>query len=193
MQLSDRSILRLSLRPQSYRPGWTQPLVTPFERRRLQPGSYDCTLGPVLLLPHVQGGRIDLREPRVREDTVIDIRQTVSHEYVLRPGGFILASTQQRFCLPDRVQGRFDGRSSLGRDGLLVHITAAVFDVGFEGVAVVELKNVSETDSWVLYEHMPIGQMTFTWLDGVPRQLYGRKNHYQHQSTTLPGHTKVFA
>ena len=91
---------------------------------------------------------------------------------LVRPGEFILANTKEWFSIPDYLVGEVTGRSSIGRMGLTVHQTAGLFDPGFEGEGVLEIKNVSDV-CIELQPGMRIAQIKFTRLEGSSNQPYG--------------------
>lgn len=140
--------------------------IEPFNHDHLQPASYDMTLGAELLLdgafPH-----------------------TIDGEYVMAPGQFLLATTIEEVRLNARFAGRVEGKSSLGRKGLLVHVTAGFIDPGFRGRITLELKNLSESPI-VLKVGQKIAQMTWIYMDRVTLRPYGHaelNSKYQDQTT----------
>jgi len=105
--------------------------------------------------------------------------------FILQPNDFALALTREDFQLPNDLMGRLDGRSSLGRLGLVVHSTAARFDPGWSGKAVMELGNLGVMPV-ILYEGMRICALTFETLSSPAREAYGTstKRKYSKQSET---------
>lgn len=101
----------------------------------------------------------------------------------LNPGDFALASTYQKITTPRNLVARFEGKSSLGRLGLLTHITAGFIDPGFEGYITLELKNVMPYQ-WIIWPGMKIGQICFEELTESVEHPYGYSgygSHYQNQ------------
>ena len=192
MQLSAQSIrARCIFRSDDFRSGFS--MIFPYHEQFLQSASYDLHLGGNVVIPHATGKPIDLREPRTlrSEDESIDLSaNTVLQTCVaLRPGQRALGRTVEYVRIPTDLQARLDGKSSLGRDGLEVHKTAGVFDAGFIGHPVVELKNDGE-DPWILYQGMPIAQMSFFQLDSYSEKPYSRdRNHYQEQMEAVGNRT----
>lgn len=161
--------------------------ITPFDSARLQPASYDMTLDRHFRLFVVipDRGLIDLKREQ-------HLTAPVQYDYYdISPGQFILASSVERFKLPHNIQGRCDGKSSLGRLGLMVHVTAGNFDPGFEGTATLELFNANK---WTirLYPGMPIAQMVFQELDGESRRSYRGKYHKQGDDAPGPRESEYY-
>ncbi|HKJ56032.1 MAG TPA: dCTP deaminase [Nitriliruptoraceae bacterium] len=92
--------------------------------------------------------------------------------FILHPGEFVLGSTLESVALPDDLVARLEGKSSLGRLGLLIHSTAGFIDAGFEGHVTLELSNVA-TLPIAIHPGMKIGQFAFFELDGPAEHPYG--------------------
>ena len=111
----------------------------------------------------------------VKED-VTDLTELVEIEqdgvFLLHPGEFVLGSTAERIGLPDDLVGRIEGKSSLGRLGLLIHTTAGFVDAGFQGFITLELSNVASLPI-TLYPGMRIGQISFLQMTTVADKPYG--------------------
>ncbi len=108
--------------------------------------------------------------------------------FVLHPGEFVLASTLEVVTLPDDIAARLEGKSSLGRLGLLTHSTAGFIDPGFSGHVTLELSNVA-TLPILLWPGMKIGQLCFFRLSSAAQQPYGSKaagSRYQGQRGPTP-------
>jgi len=108
--------------------------------------------------------------------------------FVLHPGEFVLASTYEVITLPDDVAGRLEGKSSLGRLGLLTHSTAGFIDPGFSGHVTLELSNVA-TLPILLYPGMKIGQLCLFRLSSAAEFPYGSERYgsrYQGQRGPTP-------
>lgn len=153
----------------------------------------------------VQPVSIDLRlgdKLRVfRQDRypVIDVKQQMDNltdliiideinPFILHPDSFALGITEERVELPADLMGRLDGKSSLGRLGLLVHSTAGFIDPGFKGGIVLEFSNVSPLPI-TLYAGMPIAQISFYQLTSPVERPYGhgnRESKYQNQDGPTP-------
>jgi dCTP deaminase len=92
--------------------------------------------------------------------------------FVLHPGEFVLGQTLERVRLPDDLVARLEGKSSLGRLGLVIHSTAGFVDPGFEGNLTLELSNLA-TLPITIYHGMPIGQISFMRMDRAVEHAYG--------------------
>jgi dCTP deaminase len=92
--------------------------------------------------------------------------------FVLHPGEFVLGQTLERVRLPDDLVARLEGKSSLGRLGLVIHSTAGFVDPGFEGNLTLELSNLANLPI-TIYQGMPIGQISFMRMDGAVEHAYG--------------------
>jgi dCTP deaminase len=109
-----------------------------------------------------------------------------SHMQEIKPGEFYLVNTKERFSFPEFIAGRLTGRSSVGRMGLTIHQTAGLFDPGFEGEGVLEIKNVTDK-SIKLEPGTKVGQMVFEKLNGFVGEPYNsERNHYQGQEGAVP-------
>jgi dCTP deaminase len=106
----------------------------------------------------------------------------------LHPGEFVLGVTKERVALPNDLVGRLEGKSSLGRLGLLIHSTAGFVDPGFDGHLTLELSNVANLPITV-YPQMRIGQISFLRMTGPAEVPYGSselQSKYQHQRGPTP-------
>ena len=92
--------------------------------------------------------------------------------FILHPGEFVLGATFERLVVPDDLVARLEGKSSLGRLGLLIHSTAGYVDAGFEGQITLELSNVANLPI-TLYPHMKIGQVSFLRMTTPADNPYG--------------------
>lgn len=158
-------------------------LITPFDPRRVQPASYDVTLGPRILLPRAAADgkpqELDLRSMRPAELMYEGVIGAMG--YVLPPRGCALVSTVEAVACPADMICSVDGKSTLGRCFLAVHVTAGFVDPGFVGNVTLELVNHGPFD-FVLYPGMSIGQLRFTWLGVQAERPYGSPgldSHYQ--------------
>jgi dCTP deaminase len=108
--------------------------------------------------------------------------------FILHPGEFVLGQTLEKVTLPDDLVARLEGKSSLGRLGLLIHSTAGFVDSGFSGNLTLELSNVANLPITIYYG-MPIGQISFMRMDGPVESTYGSKemsSKYQGQDEPTP-------
>ena len=156
-------------------------LITPFRRDKVQPASVDLTLYDELLVPQKlgYGARMDLR----RHQPVDQMQRVRFTDYDLRPGAAVIGATAERLAVPTDLVARVEGKSSLGRLFLAVHITAGFIDPGFAGHVTLEIVNHGP---WtiVLHAGMDIAQVSFTQLTSPVLRAYGDTSlgsHYQHQ------------
>ncbi len=152
--------------------------IEPFDNDALQPASYDLTLDRHFLIPNINVDVIDMAD--VPKDHMGPL--TVGPQgIVVGPGAFMLASTRESVKIgPDHL-GRVEGKSSLGRLGLMVHITAGFIDPGFKGQITLEIHNVAPWDI-ILYPGQRIAQIAFSKMNSTPTKVYGAAgNHYQGQ------------
>ncbi len=158
--LSDKNILELQ---------GEMELIYPFHYNQLQPCSYDLRLG--CDLKTIRGKTINLNDG----------------DYTLKPNEFLLGSTFECISIPNTISAVVDGKSSLGRLGISVHITAGFIDAGFEGNVTLEIKNNSDKQ-FKLSKNMLIGQIIFFELKDECMRPYGDKrlnNHYQNSKGTI--------
>jgi len=113
--------------------------------------------------------------------------------FVLHPGEFVLGSTYEHVSLPDDIAARLEGKSSLGRLGLLTHSTAGFIDPGFQGHVTLELSNMA-TLPIKLWPGMKVGQLCFFQLSSPATHPYGSKeagSHYQGQRGPTPSRSHL--
>lgn len=156
--------------------------VAPYESALLQPASLDLRLDCFFEI--FNNHRHAVIDPR-RENMGLTETVTVDNgkPFVLHPGEFVLGSTYERVTLNDTIAGRVEGKSSLGRLGLLVHSTAGFIDPGFSGHITLELSNVNNLPIR-LWPGMAIGQLCIMPLCTPSLAPYGSTlygSHYQNQ------------
>jgi dCTP deaminase len=136
------------------------------EDERLDPVDHH-ELGELLLL----GLHVDVGVPGVPEHPEQPVDADVE-PFILHPGEFVLGSTLERLTLPDDLVARLEGKSSLGRLGLLIHSTAGFIDPGFDGHVTLELSNVANLPI-TIYPAMKIGQLSFVQMSEPAETPYG--------------------
>lgn len=142
-----------------------------FDPDKLQPCSYDLRLGPTLLVPKLTGVAVDPADPPLPLDSHLDYDLGFG-PYELEPGGFVLGATFESVTLSNHIAARIEGRSSLGRLGLLAHATAGFVDAGWDGVLTLELANVGLSPI-LLRAGMDIAQLAFFRLETPASAPYG--------------------
>ena len=156
--------------------------LDPFDVEMLQPSSIDVRLDRFFrVFNNTKYTHID---PSQQQDELTSLVETPEGEqFVLHPGEFVLGSTYEMVTLPDDLAGRLEGKSSLGRLGLLTHSTAGFIDPGFSGHITLELSNVANLPI-TLHPGMKIGQLCFFRLSSPAENPYGSAaygSHYQGQ------------
>jgi dCTP deaminase len=168
-------------------------VFSPFDSKRVQPASYDMTLGNNVLIFNEINVYYDLANRMYRDILTGEelspwkkIRFSKEKPFILKPNQFALGTTFETINVPLDVLGRFEGKSSLARVGLMVHITAGYIDPGFKGQITLEFKNISECDIEMI-PGIPIGQISIHTMDQKVSRGYGEYgNHYQNQKGTTP-------
>jgi dCTP deaminase len=165
----------------------TRISLEPFDPEMVQPSSVDVRIDRYFRVfenhkyPHI--------DPSVEQAELTRLVEPDGDEpFILHPGEFVLGSTYEVVSLPDDVSARLEGKSSLGRLGLLTHSTAGFIDAGFSGHVTLELSNVA-TLPIKLYPGMKIGQLCFFRLTSPAESPYGSGasgSRYQGQRGPTP-------
>jgi dCTP deaminase len=156
--------------------------IEPWDDTMVQPASVDLRLGPSFRVFHnFRVESIDLAEPptNLTEHVVIE----PDEPFVIHPGEFVLGRTEEYVELPDDIVARIEGKSSLGRLGLIVHATAGFVDPGFKGTLTLEITNLTRVPI-KLWSGKPIAQLSFMRLDRAAERPYGHPDlgsHYHGQ------------
>ena len=161
--------------------------IDPYDEGMIQPSSIDVRLDRWFRVfenhkyPHI--------DPSVEQPDLTRLIEPEGDEpFILHPGEFVLGSTFEVVTFPDDVAGRLEGKSSLGRLGLLTHSTAGFIDPGFSGHVTLELSNVA-TLPITLYPGMKIGQLCLFRLSSPTEHPYGSEKYgsrYQGQRGPTP-------
>jgi dCTP deaminase len=159
--------------------------IDPWDEGMVQPASLDLRLGDSFRVFHNHKiTAIDLRHPPGNLTEQIDVAG--DEPFVIHPGEFCLGRTLEHVELPDDIVARIEGKSSLGRLGLIVHATAGFCDPGWKGTLTLELNNLTRVPIR-LYPGLPIAQLSFMTLDAPALRPYGHESlgsHYQGQVET---------
>lgn len=162
-------------------------VIDPLDDANVQPSSVDLCLGSDFRV--FRNSRHAYIDPRIDQpDLMTQIIATEEEPFVLHPGEFALGTTFERIALPDDILGRLEGKSTLGRLGLMIHSTAGYVDPGWDGYLTLELSNVSNLPI-LLYPGMRIGQISFTQMTTPVDIPYGDPrlgSHYQGQVGATP-------
>jgi dCTP deaminase len=162
-------------------------LIEPFDESLVQPSSVDVRVDRKFRVFHnARHPYIDVRKPMDDLTELVEI--TDDEPFILHPGEFVLGQTLETITLPNDVVARLEGKSSLGRLGLLIHSTAGFVDPSWEGNLTLELSNVANLPI-TIYHGMPIGQISFMRMDGPVETPYGTGDagsKYQGQAEPTP-------
>jgi dCTP deaminase len=162
--------------------------IDPLDESCIQPSSVDLHLDRYfrVFLNHTSRV-IDVKDDQENLTELIKVEPD-AEPFILHPGEFVLGSTSERVKLPDDLVGRLEGKSSLGRLGLLIHSTAGFVDSGWDGHLTLELSNVANLPI-TLYPGMKIGQISFLMMTSPADNPYGSKavgSKYQGQRGPTP-------
>ncbi|MDQ6774832.1 MAG: dCTP deaminase [Actinomycetota bacterium] len=156
--------------------------IEPWDPGLVQPASVDLRLGDSFRVFHNhRASAIDLRRPP--ENLTEEVIVPEGESFVIHPGEFCLGRTLEFVELPDDIVARIEGKSSLGRLGLIVHATAGFCDPGWKGTLTLELNNLTRVPI-ILHPGLPIAQLSFMALDRPALRPYGSPDlgsHYQGQ------------
>jgi dCTP deaminase len=161
--------------------------MEPFDPAMVQPASIDVRLDRYFRVfenhryPHIDPAQ-------AQDDLTREVQAEGDEPFILHPGEFVLGSTYEEVSLPEDLAARVEGKSSLGRLGLLTHATAGFVDPGFSGHVTLELANVA-TLPIKLYPGMKIGQFCFFRMSSASEHPYGSEKYgsrYQGQRGPTP-------
>src|SRR5213592_3526318 len=179
MVLSDRTIARLLAEGRIE--------IDPYDDGLLQPSSVDVRVDRYFRVFH--NNRYPFIDVREEQEDLTELVEVDGDEpFILHPGEFVLGQTLERIRLPDDTVARLEGKSSLGRLGLLIHSTAGFVDPCWEGNLTLELSNVANLPITIYYG-LPIGQISFMRMDEPVENPYGARavgSKYQGQAEPTP-------
>ena len=162
-------------------------IIEPLDDTNIQPSSIDVRVGHLFrVFRNHTTGVIDVKLDL--EDLTELITVPEDGVFMLHPGEFVLGSTLERIGVPNDLVARIEGKSSLGRLGLLIHSTAGFIDAGFDGHITLELSNVASLPI-TIYPRMKIGQVSFVQMTTPADKPYGsgaRGSKYQGQRGPTP-------
>jgi dCTP deaminase len=145
--------------------------IDPLEASAVQPSSVDVRLDHrFLVFRNHTRGLIDVKQDL--SDLTEPVEASDEKPFILHPGEFVLGSTLERIALPNDLVARLEGKSSLGRLGLLIHSTAGFIDAGWDGQITLELSNVASLPI-TLYPGMRVGQVSFMKMTTEADNPYG--------------------
>ncbi len=178
MVLSDRTIRRL------IDEGRIE--IDPYDAALMQPASLDVRVDRLFRV--FRNSRYPYIDVKREMEELTELVAVEDEPFILHPGEFVLGSTLERVTLPDDLVARLEGKSSLGRLGLLIHSTAGFIDPGWDGHVTLELSNVANLPI-TIYHGMKIGQLSFVKLTEAAEHPYGSDglgSKYQGQKGPTP-------
>jgi dCTP deaminase len=147
-------------------------VIDPYDEACVQPSSIDVKISHLFRVFRNHTARvIDVKHDMTDLTELVEI--PADGVFMLHPGEFVLGSTVERIGVPDDLVARIDGKSSLGRLGLIIHSTAGFIDPGFDGHVTLELTNIA-TLPITLYPGMKVGQVSFMRMTTAADEPYGR-------------------
>ena len=162
-------------------------ILEPFDAACVQPSSVDVKISNLFrVFRNHTAGVIDVKKDMTDLTELVEI--PMGGVFMLHPGEFVLGSTLERVGVPNDLVARVEGKSSLGRLGLLIHSTAGFIDAGFDGHVTLELANVANLPI-TLYPGMKIGQVSFMQMTSPAENPYGsgaKGSKYQGQRGPTP-------
>lgn len=167
--------------------------ITPKPNLKIQLGScsVDLRLGQQFrIFDHSKFAFIDPKNPTLAAHMMKNVSVKSNEPFMLQPGDFVLATTMESLSLPDDLLARLEGRSSLGRLGIVVHSTASIFDPGWRGMIVMELGNMGRMPV-ALYPGMRICALTFEELTSPADVPYYKKKSAKYVGQNKPEASKI--
>ena len=162
-------------------------VIEPYDATCIQPSSVDVKISNLFrVFRNHTAGVIDVKKDMTDLTELVEI--PMDGVFMLHPGEFVLGSTLERVGVPDDLVARVEGKSSLGRLGLLIHSTAGFIEAGFDGHVTLELANVANLPI-TLYPGMKIGQVSFMKMTSPAENPYGsgaKGSKYQGQRGPTP-------
>lgn len=167
--------------------------ITPAPDFKIQLGtcSLDLRLGNIFrVFEHSKHPFIDPSKKDFTEEITKKVVVKDGEDFIMQPGDFVLAVTLERVKIPDNMMGRLEGRSSLGRLGIVVHSTASIFDAGWDGNCVLELGNLGRM-AVKLTPGMRICAMSFEELSSAADVPYSSKKHAKYKIQKEPVESRL--
>ena len=155
------------------------------DKKNISTASVDLRLGDEFrVFKHTEVTHVDTRKG-IREELTEVIKVRKGKAFTIHPGEFVLANTMEHVCIPIDLMARLDGRSSLGRLGIVVHSTAGSVDPGFEGTLVLEIANISRMPV-MLWPGMKACRLTFEELSSPSEKPYNKRKSSKYCGQTGP-------
>lgn len=154
--------------------------------------SVDLRLGDTFrVFEHSKNAYINPARRDYSNEITREVKVKKDEHFIMQPGDFALAVTMERLTIAPNLLGRLEGRSSLGRLGIVVHSTASIFEPGWDGQAVLELGNLGRI-AVALYPGMRICAMTFEQLSSPAQVPYTKKKDAKYKFQTGPAESKIY-
>ena len=164
--------------------------IDPFDPKLVQPSSIDVRLdNKFLVFRNTKRAFIDVKQPA--DDLMEMIEVGLDEPMFLHPHEFVLGSTVERVRMPDDLVARLEGRSSLGRLGVVIHSTAGFIDPCFEGHVTLEISNLANLPI-ALYPRMRIGQLSFSLMTTPAEAPYGAARGSKYSGQQLPTASRLY-
>jgi dCTP deaminase len=192
--LSDRDIRKAieeeRIKIQTDQPDLSTPLdVTTF--MHIHASSMDMRLGNTFkLYEHSKFAVLDPKQPESFAGNMRTITVPEGESFIVQPGEFVLGVTQETLTLPNDLVARVEGRSSLGRLGIIVHSTAGFVDPGFSGTITLEISNLNRLPV-ALYPGMRVCQLAFEIMTSEADMPYNMKPNSKYQGQVLPEESRL--
>lgn len=186
MVLSDKDI-RLSLQK-----GKIKITPAPNLKEQLGSNSLDLKLGNVFrIFDHSKHAFIDPNKKGIGEEVTREVKIKTTEPFIIQPGDFVLGTTIEYLELPDDLVGNLEGRSSIGRLGIMVHSTAASIECGFKGRITLELANMGKMPV-ALYPGMRICAVSFMQMTSPADVPYYKKKSAKYKFQKAPIESKIY-
>ncbi|MCP4523657.1 MAG: dCTP deaminase [Candidatus Gracilibacteria bacterium] len=159
-------------------------------QKQIGPASLDFRLGNTFKIYKKSRQTVIDAKEGIDDDHVEIITVNHGEKFVLHPGDFVLGVTLEKIKIPYDLVARCEGRSSIGRLGIIIHSTAGFIDPGFEGTITLEMTNINEVPV-ALYAGMRIGQFAFECIEGTVENTYDKRvgSKYMHQ--VIPEESRI--
>jgi dCTP deaminase len=166
-------------------------VIEPLDERDIQPSSVDLRVDRYFRV--FRNDTTPYIDPKLPHEDLTELVEVADgNAFILHPGEFVLGSTLERVALPDDLVARLEGKSSLGRLGLLIHSTAGFVDAGWDGHLTLELSNVANLPI-AIYPGMKIGQISFIRMTSPAERPYGSKeNRSKYQGQRGPTASRYY-
>jgi dCTP deaminase len=157
----------------------------------LGPSSLDLRLGSYFkVYNHSSHAILDPKNPETFKDVVRMVEIEKGESFVVQPGEFVLGVTLEKIRIPDDMVARVEGRSSLGRLGIIIHSTAGFVDAGFEGTITLEITNINRMPV-ALYPGMRVCQLAFEQMSSPAEVPYQKKKSSKYQGQVYPEESRI--